>query len=88
MIDYILVGLLAVCTFNIGFGIAKGLDNNHRELFQGYIDETLKLNNEIEYWKNCFNMLYNSLEDFEVEDEVKDYRGNTIQVFFKNGDGK
>ena len=45
----------------LGFTVAKGLDNNHRELFQAYMDEQLKLSKEKSYYEQCYRLLLTSI---------------------------
>jgi hypothetical protein len=81
---YLSVILAVIVAIYLGYSIAKGIDNNHRELFQGFTDEILKLHGEVEYWKNCYELLEQCVRDSEhIKDTVKDGRGNIIQIYFK-----
>ena len=46
----------------IGYIIGKGINNNHRELFQAYMDEQIKLSKEKHYYQNKYQELRNNLE--------------------------
>lgn len=81
IIGIFVIGLLS---FFCGMYIAKGLDNNHRELFQAYMDEQLKLSMEKQQVFDAYNQLLMSMENSDlIEDWIVDCRGYKIGVIFK-----
>ena len=88
MMDNVMVLLLVLVSFYIGYVISKGIDNNHRELFQGFLDETLKLQGEIDYWKTQYQTLYCLVKDSdEFVDVEYDCQGNIKSIILKEKKG-
>ena len=67
----------------MGYKIAYIEENNYTELFMAYIRENNRLEQEVKYWKDCYNSLYNSIQEDTVEDEVINSRGDVIGVILK-----
>ena len=47
----------------IGYIIGKGINNNHRELIQAYMDEQIKLTREKNYYQNKYQEQINKNKD-------------------------
>ena len=83
--ETIIIILLCLISLYIGYTIAKGIDNNHRELFQAYMDEQIKLQHELNYYKKIYRTLTNELKNNTdlIEDTIIDMQGNIIGVIYK-----
>ena len=80
------VGILviSILSFFCGMYIAKGIDNNHRELFQAYMDEQLKLSIEKQQTLDVYNQLVSSINNSDlVDDWIMNCRGQKVGVIFK-----
>ena len=76
---------------HLGFTVAKGLDNNHRELFQAYMDEQLKLTKEKSYYEQCYRLLLTSIRVNNIyqrilKEESKNERGDVVGITLKNSE--
>ena len=75
----------------LGFKVAKGLDNNHRELFQAYMDEQLKLSKEKSYYEQCYRLLLTSIRVNNIyqrilKEESRNERGDVVGITLKNSE--
>ena len=75
----------------LGFTVAKGLDNNHRELFQAYMDEQLILSKEKSYYEQCYRLLLTSIRVNNIyqrilKEESKNERGDVVGITLKNSE--
>ena len=75
----------------LGFTVAKGLDNNHRELFQAYMDEQLKLTKEKSYYEQCYRLLLTSIRVNNIyqrilKEESQNERGDVVGITLKNSE--
>lgn len=85
----IIIILLCLISIYIGYTIAKGIDNNHRELFQAYMDEQIKLNNEKEYYKNKYeNTIKIITENPEIKECIINSQGEIIDIVTFNKEEK
>ena len=81
--EWIFIVLVCSWTAFMGYKIAYVEENNYTELFMAYIRENNRLEQEVTYWKDCYNSLYNSIQEDMVEDEVINSRGDVIGVILK-----
>ena len=75
----------------LGFTVAKGLDNNHRELFQAYMDEQLKLSKQKSYYEQCYRLLLTSIRINNIyqrilKEESRNERGDVVGITLKNSE--
>lgn len=75
----------------LGFTVAKGLDNNHRELFQAYMDEQLILSKEKSYYEQCYRLLLTSIRVNNIyqrilKEESRNERGDVVGITLKNSE--
>ena len=75
----------------LGFKVAKGLDNNHRELFQAYMDEQLKLSKEKSYYEQCYRLLLTSIRVNNIyqkilKEESRNELGDVVGITLKNSE--
>lgn len=75
----------------LGFRVAKGLDNNHRELFQAYMDEQLILSKEKSYYEQCYRLLLTSIRVNNIyqrilKEESQNERGDVVGITLKNSE--
>lgn len=75
----------------LGFKVAKGLDNNHRELFQAYMDEQLILSKEKSYYEQCYRLLLTSIRVNNIyqrilKEESQNERGDVVGITLKNSE--
>lgn len=87
--ETIIIILLCLISLYIGYTISKGIDNNHRELFQAYMDEQIKLNNEKEYYKNKYeNLIKIITENQEIKECIINSQGEIIDIVTFNKEEK
>ena len=75
----------------LGFTVAKGLDNNHRELFQAYMDEQLILSKEKSYYEQCYRLLLTSIRVNNIyqrilKEESRNELGDVVGITLKNSE--
>ena len=75
----------------LGFKVAKGLDNNHRELFQAYMDEQLILSKEKSYYEQCYRLLLRSIRVNNIyqkilKEESRNELGDVVGITLKNSE--
>ena len=71
MIEAFTYVLVAIVSFYVGYIIAKGIDNNHIQLFQSYHEENHKLRMERDYWQALYENLCSCLTENDVENYKK-----------------
>lgn len=87
--ETIMIIIICLISLYIGYTISKGIDNNHRELFQAYMDEQLKLNNEKEYYKNKYENLIKIITDKpEIKECIINSKGEIIDIVTFNKEEK
>jgi len=87
--ETILIIICILISSYIGYTISKGIDNNHRELFQAYMDEQLKLNNEKEYYKNKYeNLIKTITENPKIKECIINSKGEIIDIVTFNKEEK
>lgn len=87
--ETILIIICCLISLYIGYTISKGIDNNHRQLFQAYMDEQLKLNNEKEYYKNNYEKLIKTItETPTVKECIMNSKGEIIDIVTFNKEEK
>ena len=87
--ETILIIIISLISIYIGYTISKGIDNNHKQLFQAYMDEQLKLNNEKEYYKTNYEQLINTItENPEIKECIINNKGEIIDIVTFNKEEK
>lgn len=87
--ETILIIIICLISLYIGYTISKGIDNNHRQLFQAYMDEQLNLNNEKEYYKNKYeNLIKIITETPEIKECIINSKGEIIDIVTFNKEEK
>lgn len=89
--EAVMIIICCLISAYLGFKLAKGLDNNHRELFQAYMDEQLKLSKEKSYYEQCYRLLLTSIRINNIyqrilKEESKNERGDVVGITLKNSE--
>ena len=89
--ETVMIIICCLISAYLGFKVAKGLDNNHRELFQAYMDEQLILSKEKSYYEQCYRLLLTSIRVNNIyqrilKEESQNERGDVVGITLKNSE--
>ena len=90
--ELLLVILGIMFSFYVGYVIAKGIDNNHIQLFQSYHNECHELQHKVEYYRKLNEQMYDMVkeENPDMYERLLNCEGDVVAIYKREvcSDGK